>query len=183
MLRILGIDPGSRTTGYGLIEKTGSGYQCVHWGQLKLVSEECASLPQRLQQIFSGLSSIIQHYQPTVMAIEAVFAGQNIQSALKLGQARGVAIVAGTQAGLSVHEYAPRLVKQVVTGQGAADKEQVQKMVIWCLNLTETPPPDAADALAIALCHAYTETTRQQGLLADNTRLPLATRRKKVRWA
>lgn len=181
-MRILGVDPGSRITGYGIIEATGRQYHCVHWGRLVLDCE-APCFAARLQQIFVGLSAVIQQHQPEVMGIEAVFIGQNAQSALKLGQARGAAMVAGTQAGLIVHEYAARQIKQAVTGSGAADKTQMQKMVALTLALSEIPPPDAADALAIALCHAYTQQSPLRGLLAAPLAGLAATRRRRVRFA
>jgi crossover junction endodeoxyribonuclease RuvC len=152
MTRILGIDPGSRLTGFGIIE--------VHRQQSKYVSSGCIrmrseSMPLRLQEIYTGISQIIEQYQPTISAIEQVFMHRNAASALKLGQARGVAIVACVQQGLSVHEYAPTKIKQAVVGTGRADKIQVQQMVKMLLTLSDIPQVDAADALAVALCHAH----------------------------
>jgi crossover junction endodeoxyribonuclease RuvC len=153
LTRILGIDPGSRLTGFGVIEVCRQRSVYITCGCIRLQSD---SLPLRLQEIYTGISQIIEEYQPTVSAIEQVFVHRNVASALKLGQARGVAIVAGVQHGLAVHEYAPTQIKQAVVGTGRADKIQVQQMVKVLLSLSNTPQVDAADALAVALCHAHT---------------------------
>jgi crossover junction endodeoxyribonuclease RuvC len=150
--RILGIDPGSRITGFGIIEMHRQQAIYITSGCIRTHSE---SLPGRLQEIYSGISQIIAEHQPTVVAIEQVFIHRNVSSALKLGQARGAAIVACGQYNLSVHEYAPTQVKQTVVGKGHAEKSQVQHMVKVLLTLSNKPPADAADALAIALCHAH----------------------------
>ena len=153
---ILGIDPGSRITGYGIINAVGSKNEYVASGCIRIKGEE---LPERLQQVYAGVTEIIEHYCPQEMAIEQVFMARNADSALKLGQARGVAIVAGTNQSLPVAEYAARKVKQAVVGKGSADKSQVQHMVMSILKLPGLPQADAADALAIALCHAHTRTS------------------------
>ncbi|MEM7080670.1 MAG: crossover junction endodeoxyribonuclease RuvC [Pseudomonadota bacterium] len=150
---MLGIDPGSRRTGYGVIEQQGR--------KLKYIASGCilvrgTGLPERLGEIYRGVAEIITTFTPHEMAIEEVFMARNPSSALKLGQARGVAIAAGVQAQLAVHEYAARSVKQAVVGTGRANKEQVQHMVRTLLDLSGTPQADAADALAIALCHVNT---------------------------
>jgi len=154
MPRILGIDPGSRKTGFGIIEIDGKKIKHVINGRLMVGDGEFAD---RLRQIFEGLTDLIERYQPDMMAIEKVFLHKNADSALKLGQARGAAIVAATQAQLPVAEYSARQIKQSVVGKGGADKTQVQHMVKHLLNLSGTPQADAADALAVALCHAHTE--------------------------
>lgn len=151
MTIILGIDPGSRITGYGIIRVEKNRHVYLTSGSLKLTAD---SLTQRLQQIFLGLQKIIQTYEPAEAAIEQVFMHQNPGSALKLGQARGAAIVATANHEIPVAEYSARQVKQSVVGYGAAKKEQVQHMVRVLLNLSGMPEFDAADALAIALCHA-----------------------------
>ncbi|MBN3561525.1 MULTISPECIES: crossover junction endodeoxyribonuclease RuvC [Aliamphritea] len=153
---ILGIDPGSRITGYGIINAVGSKNEYVASGCIRIKGDE---LPERLQQVYAGVTEIIEHYCPQEMAIEQVFMARNADSALKLGQARGVAIVAGTNQSLPVAEYAARKVKQAVVGKGSADKSQVQHMVMSILKLPGLPQADAADALAIALCHAHTRTS------------------------
>ncbi|MEW8505297.1 MAG: crossover junction endodeoxyribonuclease RuvC [Candidatus Thiodiazotropha sp.] len=156
MLRIIGIDPGSRQTGYGLIDSDGMHSVYLTHGVLKLSGQP---LPPRLGEIFSAVTHLIQEYQPQVMAIEEVFVAKNPASALKLGQARGAAICAAVDRGLSVVEYTPTRIKQAVVGTGRADKEQIQHMVKMILGLRERPQADAADALAVALSHAHTHTT------------------------
>ena len=151
---ILGIDPGSRLTGYGVIRQTGGKFEYVASGCIRMTLDE---IPERLKQIFDGVSQIIEQTQPQVFAIEQVFMARNPDSALKLGQARGAAIVAAKVAGLDVYEYSARQVKQSVVGTGAAAKEQVQHMVRSLLKLPANPQADAADALAVALCHGHTQ--------------------------
>ncbi len=153
---ILGIDPGSRITGYGIINAVGSKNSYVASGCIRISGTE---LPDRLGQVYAGVTEIIEHYCPQEMAIEQVFMARNADSALKLGQARGVAIVAGVNQGMPVAEYAARKVKQAVVGNGSADKSQVQHMVSSILKLPGLPQADAADALAIALCHAHTRSS------------------------
>ncbi|MCW8107829.1 crossover junction endodeoxyribonuclease RuvC [Alteromonas ponticola] len=150
---ILGIDPGSRVTGYGLIKRQAGKIEYVASGCIRVKGDELAP---RLAQIFAGVVEIIRQYQPDEFAIEQVFMAHNPDSALKLGQARGAAIVAATQGELSVAEYSARQIKQAVVGKGSAEKNQVQHMVRHLLNLPGTPQADAADALAVALCHAHT---------------------------
>jgi len=152
MLRILGIDPGSRITGFGLIESDGKSSIHLGHGVLRLQGE---AMPPRLGEIFAGVSRLIEEYHPEAMAIEQVFVAKNPSSALKLGQARGAAICAAMQHGLAVAEYTPTRIKQSVVGSGRADKAQVQHMVRMILGLSEHPSADAADALAVALSHAH----------------------------
>lgn len=151
---ILGIDPGSRTTGYGLVSFKAGHLDYVASGCIRLTS---SCLSERLNVIFQGITQIIQQYSPDEFAIEEVFMAKNAGSALKLGQARGAAIVAATNSDLSVCEYSARKVKQAVVGMGNAEKTQVQHMVKQILSLEGDPQEDAADALAIALCHAHTQ--------------------------
>ena len=151
MPRILGIDPGSRKTGFGIIEIEGRKIHHVINGRL-LVGD--GDFPDRLKQIFEGLTDIIDRYQPDMMAIEKVFLHKNADSALKLGQARGAAICAGVSHNLTVHEYSATQIKKAVVGNGHAKKEQVQYMMSVILSLPEMPQEDAADALACALTHA-----------------------------
>ncbi|MEW7972211.1 MAG: crossover junction endodeoxyribonuclease RuvC [Candidatus Thiodiazotropha endolucinida] len=162
MLRIIGIDPGSRMTGYGLIDTDGMHSVYLSHGVIKLSGEP---LPPRLGEIFAAISGLIQEHRPDVMAIEQVFVAKNPSSALKLGQARGAAICAAVYCGLSVAEYTPTRIKQAVVGTGRADKAQIQHMVQMILGLRQKPQADAADALAVALSHAHTHTTlmRQSG--------------------
>lgn len=154
MTIILGIDPGSRITGYGVVKQVGSKFEYLGSGCIRVHGDE---LPGRLQQIYNGVSEIIQQFQPKEFAIEQVFMAKNPDSALKLGQARGAAIVAATCQDLPVFEYSARQIKQAVVGKGSAEKNQVQHMVKYLLKLPATPQADAADALAVALCHSHTE--------------------------
>jgi crossover junction endodeoxyribonuclease RuvC len=152
---ILGIDPGSRVTGYGVIrvQSPKHSLEYIASGCIKVAEEET---PQKLHQIFQDLSLVIQKYQPTEVAIEQIFMHHNVSSALKLGQARGAAIVAAAHYHLPVAEYTARQVKQAVASYGAAEKKQVQQMVRAVLNLSKAPQVDAADALAVAICHSHT---------------------------
>ncbi|RDV25235.1 crossover junction endodeoxyribonuclease RuvC [Alteromonas aestuariivivens] len=151
---ILGIDPGSRVTGYGVIARRQTKLVYVASGCIRIKGD---TLAERLAQIYTGVSDIVRQFQPEQFAIEQVFMAKNPDSALKLGQARGAAIVAATQAQLPVAEYSARQIKQAVVGKGGAEKAQVQHMVKHLLQLPGTPQADAADALAVALCHAHTE--------------------------
>ena len=152
MTLILGIDPGSRITGYGVVRDTGRGCEYVASGCIRTGAGE---LHERLQIVYRGVREIIQTYHPVTMGIEKVFMAKNADSALKLGQARGAAIVAGAEECLEIAEYTATQVKQAVVGTGAANKEQVQMMVMHMLKLTSKPQIDASDALAIAICHAH----------------------------
>lgn len=151
--RILGIDPGSRQTGIGLIETDGQRTQHIFSTCLRLGD---GALPERLGVIFTEIVTVIRTYQPDEMAIENVFVSNNAASALKLGQARGAAICAGITSGLPVAEYSAKEVKLATVGKGGADKAQVQHMVKVLLGLQGRLQADAADALAIALCHVHT---------------------------
>ncbi|WP_371189056.1 crossover junction endodeoxyribonuclease RuvC [Thalassotalea maritima] len=151
---ILGIDPGSRITGYGVIYKQGRKFQYLGSGCIKTISAG-DDMAKRLQVIFAGVTELITQFNPDMFAIEQVFMGLNPAGALKLGQARGAAIVAATNADLDVAEYSARQIKQAVVGTGAAKKEQVQHMVASILKLPALPQADAADALAVAICHAH----------------------------
>ncbi|MEW6996424.1 crossover junction endodeoxyribonuclease RuvC [Colwelliaceae bacterium BS250] len=151
---ILGIDPGSRLTGYGVIEKQGRKITYLGSGCIKTLAAG-DNHPQRLQIIFAGVSELILQFKPDMVAVEQIFMGLNPGGALKLGQARGAAIVAATNNGLDVAEYSARQIKQAVVGTGAADKSQVQHMVKTILKLPSTPQEDAADALAVAICHGH----------------------------
>ncbi|GAW67356.1 holliday junction resolvase [Geoanaerobacter pelophilus] len=150
---ILGIDPGSRKTGYGIISKQGN--RLIHVDNGAIFTQSAKDFPERLERIFTGLSEIIAQYRPEVVAVEDVFLAKNAQSALKLGQARGAAIVAAVNVGLPVHEYTAMQVKQAVVGTGRAEKTQVQQMIKALLNLPEVAQEDASDALAVAICHAH----------------------------
>lgn len=159
MTLILGIDPGSRKTGFGLVRVDGTRSLYISSGIVRLPEK---SLPERLDIIFNSLSDLIREYSPDQLAIEEVFFARDPRAALKLGQARGAAILAGTQQGLPVFEYSARTVKQSVVGNGGATKEQVQHMVTRLLKLPATPREDAADGLAVALCHIQTMSVRSR---------------------
>jgi crossover junction endodeoxyribonuclease RuvC len=159
MTRILGIDPGSRVTGYGIIDQ--SSQQIVYVASGCIRTGEGA-LAERLGTIFTGVNAIIQQYLPEEMAIERVFMNKNADSALKLGQARGAAICASVHREVPVDEYAAREIKQAVVGNGGATKEQVQHMICVLLSLQKSPPADAADALGVAVCHGHQRETRRR---------------------
>jgi crossover junction endodeoxyribonuclease RuvC len=151
--RVLGLDPGSLRTGFGVIDCGAGGERHVTNGCINAGSGE---FPQRLRRIFDAVVVLIETHRPDEIAIERVFVHRNPDSALKLGQARGAAICAALALGASAHEYAPRAIKLAVSGYGAADKAQVAQMVTALLGLPRRPSADAADALAVALCHAQT---------------------------
>ncbi len=152
MQRILGIDPGSRVTGYGVVD---SGYGKVVFVACGVIKTSVRfPLANRLNEIFEGINEVIQLHDPEVAAVEDVFMSTNASSALKLGQARGSAVVAAMQNGLGVFDYSAKKVKRAVVGYGQAEKGQVQQVIRMLLNLSATPSSDAADALAVAICHA-----------------------------
>jgi len=156
---VLGIDPGSRITGYGVVQMSAGKLTYLGSGCIKLArtgGSTDIALATRLKMIHDGVQQLIEQFQPTEFAVEQVFMARNPDSALKLGQARGAAIVAAALADLPVHEYAARAVKQAVVGTGGAAKEQVQHMVKHMLKLPRMPQADAADALAVAICHLHT---------------------------
>ena len=159
MTLILGIDPGSRITGYGLIREN---KQQLHYVDSGCIRTSDGELSQRLLQIFNGICQLMEQFSPDEVAIEQIFMHQNPSSALKLGHARGVAMVACASHRLKVSEYSAREVKQSLVGYGAALKTQVKHMVVNILMLTSSPQSDAADALAIAICHSH----MRNGLLA-----------------
>ena len=159
MTRILGIDPGSRVTGYGIIDQHGQQLTYVASGCIRAKGE---LLAERLGTIFAGVNTIIHEFLPREMAIEQVFMSKNADSALKLGQARGAAICASVHSELPVAEYAARAIKQAVVGKGGASKDQVQHMICILLSLAKPPQSDAADALGVAVCHAHHSQTRQR---------------------
>jgi crossover junction endodeoxyribonuclease RuvC len=162
VVRILGIDPGFRLTGYGLIDTNGQESCYVAHGSIRNTSADPAV---RLKNIFSEIRRIIDTYQPDELSIEKVFVAKNADSALKLGQARSAAICASFDSHVSVHEYAPRLMKQSITGRGSADKEQVQHMVRVLLSYKGSLTLDESDALGLALCHAHARSINN--LLSD----------------
>jgi crossover junction endodeoxyribonuclease RuvC len=153
-MRILGIDPGSGSTGYGIIETDGSKHRAVLFGAIATNARR--PFHERLLKIHAELSEILLREKADIMAIEEVFHAANVQSALRLGHARGIALLVAAQQGLDVAEYSPLEIKSAVVGYGRADKMQIQMMVRLLLNLQEIPSPDhAADALAVAICHAH----------------------------
>jgi crossover junction endodeoxyribonuclease RuvC len=152
-MRVLGIDPGSRVTGFGVV-------QVLRNGRLNYIASGCVrtgkgELAARLKAVYDGVAEVITTYQPAVLAIERVFMARNADSALKLGQARGAALCAAVNHTVSVAEYTALQIKRAVVGKGAAEKRQVQHMVKALLELNAAPPTDAADALACAICHAH----------------------------
>ena len=167
-MRVFGIDCGSEITGYGVVESDTKSRNprlvCCAFGAIRLAKQR--TLPERLKQVFDELSSALELWRPDVVAVEEVFYSVNAKSALRLGHVRGVALLAIANAGLPLAEYAPLKIKSSVVGYGLASKEQVQYMVARLLGLAEPPtPPDAADALAIAICHLHTaETLALQGV-------------------
>ncbi|MBT8420783.1 MAG: crossover junction endodeoxyribonuclease RuvC [Gammaproteobacteria bacterium] len=156
-MRILGIDPGSRITGFGVISMETNHATYIAGGCIHVPQGDLAS---KLKTIFDGVSQIIEEHHPDEMVAEQVFFHRNPASALKLGQARGAALMAGILQALPIHEYAPAEIKQAVTGKGNATKEQVQYMIRLLLNLPKPPASDVADAFATALCHGHTRETR-----------------------
>lgn len=154
----MGIDPGSRVTGYGVISAQGNRMECVAYGAI--TARANGSFPDRLKKIHSELQLLLERYSPAALAVESVFYATNARSALILGHTRGVILLAAAQAGTELYEYSPLEVKKAVVGYGRADKNQIQLMVRRLLSLGQPPHPyDAADALAIALCHAFRSST------------------------
>ena len=159
-MRIFGIDPGSERTGYGCIDTDGSRSRVVICGAITVPAR--IPFPDKLTRIYDELSSLLARHRPACVAIEDVFYARNARSALRLGQVKGVAMLAASKAGLEVTEYAPAEVKRAVVGYGRADKRQVQQMIARLLGLAEAPSPhDVSDALAIAVCHAHTASSPQ----------------------
>ncbi len=158
-MRILGIDPGTRITGYGIIDVEGNRLRHVDNGIVKTRSSD--PLPLRLKAIYDGLTVVLKEFSPEAVAIEQVFMAKNPKAALTLGHARGTAVIASVNLDLDVHEYSALQVKSAVVGYGHAAKQQVQHMVKTLLNLPEVAQEDAADALAVAICHANSRTLRQ----------------------
>jgi len=157
-VRILGLDPGSRRTGFGVIECRGADYTHIAHGCIKVVAS--GEIADRLRLIFEGLQALIDEHRPAEIAVERVFVNRNVDSALKLGQARGAAICAIPR-GVPVFEYAPRAIKLALVGSGAAEKFQVAHMIKALLQLEGKITADASDALAIAVCHAHTRRLHQ----------------------
>jgi crossover junction endodeoxyribonuclease RuvC len=156
-VKIFGIDPGSERTGYGCIETIGSRHHLVIYGSLSPPVR--SAFPDKLRHIHSGLCALLAMHRPDCVAVETIFYSRNVRSALKLGHARGIALLAASEAGLPVVEYAPAEIKRAVVGYGRAEKHQVQQMIKLLLGLETLPSPhDAADALAVAICHVHSAT-------------------------
>ena len=156
-VRVLGIDPGSHVTGFGVVDEVEKGLSCLLHGEIRSVRG--VSLSVSLQNIRDGINDVIRRTEPMALAIEDIFYGKNIRSLIKQGHVRGVAILAGADGGLPVYEYSPLEIKKAVVGYGRAEKGQVQMMVRAILKLPELPPPDAADALAVAICQLHFRKT------------------------
>ena len=153
-MKVLGIDPGSQTLGWGIVEGRGLKYQGIAYGTVKSSPREAFS--KRLLKISDGIDEVIEKFDPDILSIEEAFYAKNVKVAMKLGQVRGAVLLIGEKAGLEISEYSPKTIKQTVVGYGNAEKSQVQEMVRILLKLSKTPEPhDAADALAIAICHFH----------------------------
>lgn len=159
MVSVLGVDPGSRCTGYGIIQDGAKGPVLVTYGCIRTETDH---FPERLKQIYDGIYRVVREHHPDELAIEQVFMSKNADSALKLGQARGAAICGGMAAGLPVYEYAARQVKLALVGKGSAEKSQVQHMVRFMLGVKEVLPADASDALGVAMCHIHHRQTQRR---------------------
>jgi crossover junction endodeoxyribonuclease RuvC len=163
MTLVLGLDPGTAITGYGLVRETAGELEAVDYGVIRTPAK--MPLPQRLQEIYHALRHLVETHRPDAAGVESVFFGVNVKTAMSVGHARGVTLLALAEAGVSIAEYTPNAVKQALVGYGGADKHQMQVMVTALLNLDEVPrPDDAADALAVAICHI--NTSRFQSLIA-----------------
>jgi len=161
---VLGVDPGTAITGYGLVREEDGGLTLVDYGVITTPADQ--PLPERLQTIYRGLADVARKHQPQQAAVEELFFSRNVRTALSVGHARGVALLALVDAGLAIHEYKPLEIKQAITGYGGAGKQQVQEMVRLLLNLDHVPQPDdAADAVAVAVCHIH--SARMTALIED----------------
>jgi len=178
MTRILGIDPGSRRTGFGIIDMPEGKAVWINSGCIRLQGEDLA---EKLRVLSHGIQQLLDEYQPEVVAVEKIFMHRNADSALKLGQARGAAVGVVAARYLPVHEYSPTQIKKAVVGRGHADKTQIQHMIKVMLNLSATPQEDAADALAVALCHAHTAQTLSRLTPSQATPIPRRARRGRLR--
>lgn len=167
-LRVLGIDPGTRVMGYGVVESEGSRLKHIDNGAI--FTRPADPLHMRLKEIYDGIGKVIDTYNPEAISVEDIFYSKNVKSALKLGHARGAGIVAAANMGLDVYEYSATAIKTAVVGYGRAEKSQIQHMVKVLLNLPEPPQADAADALAAAICHINTAGTGRMPLSADSRR-------------
>ena len=168
-MRVLGIDPGTATTGYGVVEEAQGELKALTFGAIKTPAGQ--PLPERLQSIYQGVRDLVAEWNPAEAAVEELFFSRNVRTAMSVGQARGVTLLALADASLPITEYAPLTVKQAVTGYGSADKAQIQEMVRLLLRLEQIPrPDDAADALAVAICHL--NSSKLTVLSVDHTDAP-----------
>lgn len=166
-MRVLGIDPGTATTGYGIVEESEEGLRALTYGVVTTLPD--LPLPRRLQTIYRELRRLVREWQPDAAAVEELYFNMNVRTAMSVGQARGVALLAMADEGLSVTEYGPGEVKQALTGYGGAKKRQMQEMVRMLLGLPAVPrPDDAADALAVAICHLH--SARLRAMTENNSR-------------
>ncbi len=154
-MRILGVDPGTQRTGTGLIETQGNRYRMIHAQTITIPPKLSAA--QKLSHIYRALMEILQEYRPDILALENIFFAKDVRATVKLGEARACAMLAASEKGIAVIEYPPARVKQSVSGNGRATKGQIQQMVKTLLNLKTLPPPDSADALAVAICHVHSK--------------------------
>lgn len=162
MMRIIGIDPGYAIMGYGILDYNGNRFKTVQYGSIE--TKAGVPMPERLKLLYDGLTEIIQEYKPDEASIEELFFNRNVTTAIGVGEARGIAMLACVEGGLSVSEYTPMQIKQALVGYGKAEKKQVQMMVKTILNLKEVPKPDdTADAVAAAICHAHSRNSRTIG--------------------
>lgn len=169
-MRVLGVDPGSQTTGWGVVEGDGRRYSLVDFGSIRAPSS--LQFPARLLKMYTGIEEIIARHQPQACAMEDAFLATNVKVSMKLGQVRGVILLVAERATLDIHEYSPRLIKQTVVGYGNAEKHQVQEMVRLLLSLKSVPAPhDAADALAVAICHFHHAQFAQKIAVAMSDKL------------
>jgi crossover junction endodeoxyribonuclease RuvC len=148
---VLGIDPGSRVTGFGLVERERTGLTCIRSGIISLSGE--IPFYERIHRIYHSITEIMTQHRPDQLAIEDCFFAKNVKSSLKIGHARGAVLIAAVECGLEIFEYSPLEIKKAVAGYGSASKEQVRSMIRWMLKMTAEPPLDASDALATAICH------------------------------
>ena len=162
---ILGVDPGTWHTGVGIIEASGNRYALKYTEVISM--HQSAALQVRLSVIHKRLVEIIREYQPQVLALESVFFGKDVKAMVKIGEARACAMLAASEGGVEVYEYPPARVKQAVSGNGRATKSQIQHMIQRLLNLSELPPPDGADALALAICHLHSCRSAKGNLMAE----------------
>ncbi len=157
-MRVLGIDPGTLQLGVGILERNGSRYEVVAYETVKI--SKTAPMAKRLKVVYESVLDFIRRYEPAVLALENVFFGKDVRALVKMGEARACAMLAAEESGIPVVEYPPARVKEAVSGNGRASKIQIQQMIRHLLRLKEVPPEDAADALAVALCHLQSKNVR-----------------------